>query len=414
MQFKQLLVLIVVVISLVSYKYFSEHTIQELQIGDIFDRSEVRTDITLDWKSYYGGGFGLDKVITTSQKAVRISTGIDGEWYGARADLPGVDMSNQVISFWVQAYDWNELNRLIISFSSDSEFKNYYSLNLKNYFAKPASKEWIEVVLDPSAFQVGEGSPDWKNIESVALRVVPVEGVMTRVWFDEFAFIDKPKKETIVSMAFDDGFASTLDMAKAMKEHGYVGTAFIIPEFLGKENYLDQSGVDTLAGMGWEIGGHGKDNLTELQPVEIDTTLAGMNYYLKDKNYLGREHFAYPNGGYNQYVESLVSAYFTSARTIDGFSQPQAKLYPSHVNAITISSSTPVTTVIDWIDQAVKDNTWLILVWHDFNSNPVRDVEYLTEDFNFVLDYLVKNNIKVLPYGQAYKEVSAVANSTVN
>ena len=406
MQFKQLLVLLFVVIALVSYKYFSEHGVRELHIGDIFDqKTKVQTDSDINWKTYYGGGFGLDKIITQSQKAVRISTGIDGEWYGAKADLSGIDMSDKVISFWVQVYDWNDLSRLIVSFSSDSEFKNYYSLNLKNHFAKPASKEWIEVVLDPSAFQVGEGSPDWKNIESVALRVVPVEGVMTRVWFDEFSFIDKPEKETIVSMTFDDGFASNLDMAKVMKEHNYIGTAFIIPEFLGKENYLDQAGVDTLASMGWEIGGHGKDNLIELKPVEVDTSLAEVDRYLKEKNYLGKEHFAYPNGSYNQYVESLVSAYFTSARTIDGFSQPQAKVYPSHVNAITISSSTPVTTIIDWIDQAVKDKTWLILVWHDFNSNPVRDVEYLSKDFDTVLNHLSKNNIKVLPYGQAYKEV---------
>ena len=406
MQFKQLLVLLFVVIALVSYKYFSEHGVRELHIGDIFDqKTKVQTDSNINWKTYYGGGFGLDKIITQSQKAVRISTGIDGEWYGAKADLSGIDMSDKVISFWVQVYDWNDLSRLIVSFSSDSEFKNYYSLNLKNHFAKPASKEWIEVVLYPSAFQVGEGSPDWKNIESVALRVVPVEGVMTRVWFDEFSFIDKPEKETIVSMTFDDGFASNLDMAKVMKEHNYIGTAFIIPEFLGKENYLDQAGVDTLASMGWEIGGHGKDNLIELKPVEVDTSLAEVDRYLKEKNYLGKEHFAYPNGSYNQYVESLVSAYFTSARTIDGFSQPQAKVYPSHVNAITISSSTPVTTIIDWIDQAVKDKTWLILVWHDFNSNPVRDVEYLSKDFDIVLNHLSKNNIKVLPYGQAYKEV---------
>ena len=410
MQFKQLLILILVVISLVSYKYYSEHGVRELHIGDIFNQQEVKTNTSLNWKAYYGGGFGLDKVITESQKSVRISTGIDGEWYGARADLPNIDMSNQAISFWVQAYDWNELDRLVIIFSSDSEFKNYYSLNLKNYFAKPASREWIEVVIEPSAFQVGEGNPDWKNIESIALRVVPIEGVMTRVWFDEFAFIDKSEREAIISMTFDDGFASTLDMAKLMKDHNYIGTAFIIPEFLGKENYLDQTEVDSLAGMGWEIAGHGKDNLTELNPVEIDTALAEMDRYLKEKNYQGREHFAYPNGGYNQYVESLVSAYFTSARTIDGFSQPQVKVYPSHVNAITISSSTPVTAIIDQIDQAVKDKTWLILVWHDFNSNPVKDVEYLSEDFNFVLNYLSNNNIKVLPYGHVYKEVMRSVN----
>ena len=66
--------------------------------------------------------------------------------------------------------------------------------------------------------------------------------------------------------------------------------------------------------------------------------------------------------------------------------------------------------IIDWIDQAVKDKSWLILVWHDFNSNPVKDVEYLSEDFDIVLNHLSKNNIKVLPYGQAYREVVGTDN----
>src|SRR5690554_2118986 len=34
------------------------------------------------WRDYYGGSMGVDKVILFEGPSVRISTGVDGGWYG--------------------------------------------------------------------------------------------------------------------------------------------------------------------------------------------------------------------------------------------------------------------------------------------------------------------------------------------
>ncbi len=357
---------------------------------------------TSQWFPYYGGGEGVDTVIAHTDTSLRVSTGGDGGWYGARTDVSNVSFTDSSIAFSFRVHDWNEVDRLLVLFSSDQSFASYYGLNLKNYFSNPTSGEWHSVILDKSEFSVIEGEPSWNQITDVALRVVPVPGVSTRVWFDDFMVVPKNNLPAVVTFTFDDGFASVMEAKNVMDIYGYQGTAYIIPEFLDTEKYLTQAQVDELASDGWDISGHGKDNLVDLNPPDVDTQLAAMSEYLKAGEYKGANHFAYPNGGYNDSVQSQVLEYFESARTIDGFSQPSGYIYPKNVNAVTISSVTPVIEIIDEINQAVGSGGWLILVWHDFTNDPQADVEYHIRDFEWVLDYLSQNNVEVLPYSVAY------------
>ena len=354
------------------------------------------------WYPYYGGGEGLDTVVNNGSKALRISTGGDGGWYGARADVSGVSFTDTSITFSVRFNDWNEVSRLMVLFSSGAEFANYYGINLKNYFTDVPSHEWREVVIDRSEFSVIEGSPDWNTITDIAFRVVPVTGISTRVWFDEFATIPSKNQSPVISMTFDDGFKSVMDAANIMSLYSMSGTAYVIPDFLEQPNYLTQADIDYLSSIGWDISGHGKDNLTLLSAPDVDTQLAKMYTYLAEKDYTGKEHFAYPNGGYNTSVQSQVSEYFESGRTIDGLLQPTEYMYPYNVNALTVSSSTPLTEVVDKINLAIERNGWLILVWHDFSSQPESDVQYSLADFEWVVEFLSKSEAQVLTYSEAW------------
>jgi len=382
-------------------KQSNSNSIKEIEVDDKLSKTD------LVWETYYGGGFWYDEVIKVTKKdAVRVSTGIDGGWYGARTTFPAVDFSNKAISFSVRVHNWDELQRLTLVLASDDGFEHYYAFNIKNYFAKPASGEWIRVVVEPSYFELVEGGPEWSEITGMALRVIPVEGMSTKVWFDDFAFVNKKLSGPVITMTFDDGFASNIEAARLMRGYGYVGSAYIIPEFIGTENYLNQVDIDELAGFGWDIGGHGKDNLVLLEPSEVDTHLATMYAYLKEKGYKGGEHYVYPNGGYNLSVRSQVLEYFISARTIDGFSQPLTEINRSTVNAYTVSSSTSISEVINYVERAINDRSWLIIVWHDLNDNPMSDVEYRYEDFKFLLEYLSKQEVEVLSYSEAYNRFS--------
>lgn len=359
----------------------------------------------LEWGALYGGGFGYDSVIKTKDlPAVRIATKADGGWFGAEAVLPSVNLENKSLAFSFRLQDWKDLQRLALIISSDDNYENSAIFNLTNFFAHPEAGEWISVNVEFSYFEALEGEVDFEDIKKLAIRVIPKEGISTRVWFDDFAFLEKENREAVISLTFDDGFLSNVEAAKLMNNYGYIGTAFIIPEFIGTENYLTEDNLEELRELQWEIGGHGKTDLTTLFPEEADTSLASTFSFLENRKFKGRENFAYPNGGYNEVNKSQVLEYFSSARTIDGFSQPTTALEESKINALTVSSSTSISQVLETVDQAKADGSWLILVWHDFTENPQLDIEYRMEDFEILLNYLKRNEVEVLPYGEALQK----------
>lgn len=371
----------------------------------------INSDFTLEsqdweWSPLYGGGFGYDNVIKAKGvPSIRIATKADSGWFGAETSLGGVDLTNKSLNFSFRLQDWEELQRLALVIASDEGYKNSALLNLSNFFANPEAGEWISVNIELSYFEPLEGEVDWEKIEKLALRVVPREGVATRVWFGDFAFLEKEAINSVVSLTFDDGFLTNVEAAEKMSRYGFLGTAFIIPEFIGTENFLTEDDLEKLREFGWEIGGHGKTDLTTLSTVEVDTDLALTFEFLEKRGFKGRQNYAYPNGGYNELAKSQVLEYFSTARTIDGFSQPTTRIEKAKVNALTVSSSTPISEVLEAVDQAKKDNTWLIIVWHDFSNNPILDIEYRMEDFEFLLSYLERGGVEVLPYEEARQKI---------
>jgi peptidoglycan/xylan/chitin deacetylase (PgdA/CDA1 family) len=362
-------------------------------------------ELSLVWKPYYGGGAGIDQAITVNDSSLRISTGSREGWYGARSVLPETAKGPNSISFAYRFENWEDTSRVMLLISSGDDFTNYFGINLQNYFAEPPGGEWRQVVIDRSAFEVIEGAPRWDTITDIAVRVVPKPGIATRVWIDDIQFHTVQRNQPIITFTFDDGHDSVMDAKSIMSQYGMRGTAYVIPEFLGTEGYMKQLEIDELATSGWDISGHGKKNLLKLSSVEADADLAQTYLYLVEHDYQGRQHYAYPNGGYSQSTQSLALEYFESARTIDGFAQPPELLYRQNVNAVTISVGTPVEAIVAEIERAKQEGTWLILVWHDFSDQPEIDYEYHLDDFEWLVEYVAKEELEVLPYSEAYARV---------
>lgn len=359
------------------------------------------------WRDYYGGSMGVDKVILFEGPSVRISTGVDGGWYGALGEVEMIDLTDSSIRFAVRFEDVKSLDTFLILMGAGEGdgFDDYFSFNVKGYFANPTGNTWHEIVVDKSDFDIAEGNPDWSKINKVGIRVSAAESEYQRIWFGGLSRVDNVAPEPIISFTFDDGFASTVDAAMIMNKYDYKGTLYVIPEYLGNQNYLLQEDVDYLHSLGWDISGHGASNLRLLSGAEIDGELAISRNYLNSKRYKGREHYAYPNGGYDESIRSLVAEYYETARTIDGLSQPQGYIIPTKVNAKTISVSYPVSDIKGWIDDAIDEDSWLILVWHDIVDVPKNDTQYDIGLFEEVVDYVNSKNVTVLPYSEAYDKL---------
>lgn len=359
-----------------------------------------------NWRNYYGGSMGIDRVISGSGNAVRISTGTDGNWYGARGDIKAMDLTDKSLRFLVRFDDFDSVRTFLVLIATDNgRFDNYFAFNVVGFFARPANGEWHEIIVDKSDFQVAQGNPDWSNVTDIGLRVTANAGNYTRVWFDGFSVTDNTFAP-IVSLTFDDGFRSNIQAADIMKEYGFAGTAYVIPSYLNTNRYLTQQEVDYLHNLGWDISGHGHTNLRLYSFADAEGDLALMKQYLNLHDYKGKNHYSYPNGGYTESLRSLVAEYFETGRTIDGLSQPQNYLIPTKINAKTISNIHSVENIKNWIDDAVREKSWLILTWHDLVAIPLSDTEYSIETFREIVRYLDEIGVEVLPFSEAYSRLN--------
>jgi hypothetical protein len=204
----------------------------------------------------------------------------------------------------------------------------------------------------------------------------------------------------MVSLTFDDG---TANIYKAISTDNLLGnfksTQFIIPAAMdcntlsGGEycsDFMSGSQVKNLYNAGHEIAAHTRTDplggLVSLPTDELQFEVDGLRLDLIQKIGVAVSTFAYPFGVSDQaLVSKLQSAGIVGARTvnfIDALGQPILNTKTTdryQLNAGQVNLETPITpadiqpgwnfgSVEDWIDRAIADKKWLILVFHKIDD----------------------------------------------
>jgi peptidoglycan/xylan/chitin deacetylase (PgdA/CDA1 family) len=124
---------------------------------------------------------------------------------------------------------------------------------------------------------------------------------------------------TVVSLTFDDGYAShSANAMPILAAHGMHGTFFAVSNLIGTSDYMTWSQLDALSADGNEIGGHTLDhrNLTTVSLSEARRQVCADRNALLSHGFAVTD-FAYPYGSFNSNVESIVQQCgYNSARTV--------------------------------------------------------------------------------------------------
>ncbi len=146
--------------------------------------------------------------------------------------------------------------------------------------------------------------------------------------------------------------------------------------------YMTKGQVLGLQSLGHEIGAHTVHHcnlitlpslaLCAYQPAGGSTTpaaqISGSKTALNTIGATPVDTFAYPNGGYNDAIKSLVSgAGITAARSIDpGFNNRYSdKLVLKNQ---VIDMDVPLSRIQEWVDEAGNNKLWLVLTFHQVND----------------------------------------------
>lgn len=208
-----------------------------------------------------------------------------------------------------------------------------------------------------------------------------------------------------VTLTFDDGWLSQYQNAvPKLKQAGLKATFFIISHQLADDGFpafMSQDQVKELYNSGFEIGGHTRTHrpLTSLSSTEQQDEISGGRQDLIAMGITPVNAFAYPFGDYDDNTIAITqNAGFTSARsTLDGFTDPVTDHY--QLPRQSIENTTTLSQVQSWVNNAMTNKTWLILVIHQVDTNSDRYTVSPTL-FNQIIDYLKTNNIPVITINQ--------------
>ncbi len=306
---------------------------------------------------------------------------------------------------------------------AEYEFSVYYKSNV--YVDVDA--EIYDCYGDISYLNVGSLVPSTSWNKFVARITMPETAVTATIYptlaangsltTDDYSLVRTkppvPLKWAIVTLTYDES-ASTVHQYgyPLFKKYNTVGDIYIVSSELGTTGMMSKEQFNDFRKLGFEIGAH-----TVTHPHLTQVNATNMTHELKDSQSAISKYFdgtpvpsfATPYGEYNAAVVNETKKYYQSHRTTDVGLNSKDNFDPYMIKAYSIESDMSADYVKNLIDQAIKEKTWLVLVYHDISPDDGSGFLWTTtpENMETVLAYLKEKNVTTLTTSQAVSEIKA-------
>lgn len=219
--------------------------------------------------------------------------------------------------------------------------------------------------------------------------------------------------EGLVSLDFDDGWRNIYTNGlPLLQKYGLPSTQYIISGNIGAAQYMTKTQIKAFMAQGSEIGSHSvtHPDLTTLSAAQLNTELSQSQATLRaDFGNTVASEFATPYGSYNDTVLNGIKQYYVSERSTDvGFNSKDG-FNPYNIVVQNVTATTTNAQVKAWVDQALSQKLWLVLVYHQVeNTVAAADTDAVkTANLNTQLSYIKSSGITVKTQAAALAEVNA-------
>jgi len=225
--------------------------------------------------------------------------------------------------------------------------------------------------------------------------------------------------EGMVTLAFDDGWKSIYTNGiPILNDAGFKSTQYIYTDAVlgGFSDYMNAAEVVLLDSAGHDITAHSRSHTSLTTPpltsAQMEDEVDGSRYDLLTAPFglPPVDSFAYPYGNYDAAAQqALREAGFVGARTVEnGLNDKSTDRYalkamPVQRGGVTPEEIVPPTTLAEVqaaIDTATASKTWLILLFHQIDSNGANAYGTTPEMLQDVVDYLTANGVSVITASQ--------------
>ncbi len=200
-----------------------------------------------------------------------------------------------------------------------------------------------------------------------------------------------------VSLNFDDGYRSTYNNAVPILDAaGFKSDQFIVTSYVSGNfpAYINKDQLLTLQAHGHVIGAHTRTHpdLTTISQADAEIEIRGSREDLVSWGATPVNIFGYPFGAYNTSIQNLVrSIGFSAGRSSDG-GYNDKRTSPYALRRQSMLNTTTLAEVKNYIDTARANKTWVILLFHEVDTNGHRYAVTPTL-FGQIVDYLREINM---------------------
>ena len=205
-----------------------------------------------------------------------------------------------------------------------------------------------------------------------------------------------------VTFSFDDGWLEHYEIAAPiLSEAGVKGTFYIISDesadYTERSSYVSHEQVRAMYESGHEIGSHTKTHphLTKIATFRQINQIKGSLSDLESEGF-SVSTIAYPFGDHNAEVKKITAdAGYTFGRTVlRGFNDKSTDPYALKVQQV--DRNTSMDEMQSWIDEAEKNNVWLILMFHQISDDTSAELGVTERDFKTLVDYAMKSDVDII------------------
>jgi peptidoglycan/xylan/chitin deacetylase (PgdA/CDA1 family) len=222
----------------------------------------------------------------------------------------------------------------------------------------------------------------------------------------------------MVSFTFDDGAKNIYENAAP------IFADYNIPAVLYAETGPLNSGEDWVMTWqqvrdlqnvyGWEIGSHTINHLrsTQLSDAELENELLNSKTDLIN-NGLNVATFATPYGDYDDRVVAAAARHYQTHRAAWG--GPNIWPYNEYkLISLEGKHNIPPSVIKGWIDDAINNDQWLILLFHAIVPGQPSEYEYNMNDLREVVAYAASKPIKKITVTEGINLLDSIPNLVAN
>jgi peptidoglycan/xylan/chitin deacetylase (PgdA/CDA1 family) len=224
--------------------------------------------------------------------------------------------------------------------------------------------------------------------------------------------------DPIITLNFDDGWKNQYENAKPILDAAGLKASYaIVTDTIDNaaqfgENYMTSDQIKDLVNSGNGIASHSTDalSLADLTAAEQRVRIKGSLTALVDL--LGaakvEKIFVFPNGSYDDTTIQIVEDEgYIGSRTAYPVGYNTSATDPYQLKVQQVNRDTTLDQVKTWIDTAVADKKWLILIFHQVADNPPNEYDttpvMIREIAGYITSQGLTGNVKTL--GEGFLEV---------